>query len=444
MKTIFTQKVLKIGIGTFIFFLAFFGFSPANSQSIFSNSGTHTFVVTSQSNNVVIEVWGAGGSGGANTTTAKGGGGGGGYSRTTVNLAPGNYTVIVGKGGVATNSNGVAGGGSSFRNGSIIIDSASGGAAANGTTGGAGGNGIAVGGNGIGTTLRNGGKGGNGANGSFFGNSYGAGGGGGGSALTGSNGSDGGDGFALFGLTIGGTGGTGQGNGGNGGNNNAVGLDGATPGGGGGGKGYGDNKTNGNGANGVVKITGAIGAPLPVKLGNFQAVQKQEGVQLDWITYMEFDVSHFEIQRSSDGINFTTIGTVSAKNIISGASYSWFDSAPLNGINLYRLKSVDIDTKFEYSSIVRINLGKSFVGFNVFPNPVTNNRLSIEVSEMPKGDYSIRMYNISGNLISSQVYTHPGGPVSRNIQLPPSIKTGMYTIQLSNNESKISKTFIVQ
>lgn len=435
MKTIFTQKLLKAGLMAFIFFLALSGLTPSYSQTIFNIPGTYTFVVTGQSNGVVVEVWGAGGSGGSNSVNAKGGGGGGGYARSIVNLAPGYYTVIVGAGGVATISDGVDGGGSSFKNGNTIIDSASGGKAGNGTTGGAGGQGI------TGTARYNGGKGGNGFNGSFFGFPFGDGGGGGGSALTGSNGSNGNDGTILGG----GNGGNGQGKGGDGGDNGVVGDNGLTPGGGGGGKGYGNNKNSGNGADGVVRITGAVGAPLPVKLGNFQAYQKQSGIQIEWTTYIEIDVSRFEILRSSDGVSFSVIGQVEAKNIRSGASYSWFDATPLSGSNFYRLKSIDIDETFEYSPVVRISVGKSSISeFSVYPNPVTSNRLSFQSTDLAKGNYTMSMFDMSGNRVSNEEFTHPGGPVTRNVQLPAAIKPGMYMLQLSGKNSKISRTFIVQ
>ncbi|MBO9681892.1 MAG: hypothetical protein J7502_04375 [Flavisolibacter sp.] len=119
MRRIFTFLLQKLHYLVFVFLFGsgLFGSYVANSQTIFNTPGTYTFRVTSQSNGVAIEVWGAGGSGGNGSAT--GGGGGGGYSRTTVNLAPGDYTVIVGAGGTF---NGISqnGGGSSLRSVTLL------------------------------------------------------------------------------------------------------------------------------------------------------------------------------------------------------------------------------------------------------------------------------------------------------------------------------------
>ena len=65
-------------------------------------------------------------------------------------------------------------------------------------------------------------------------------------------------------------------------------------------------------------------------------------------------MSHYEIQRSSDGRNFSTIQTIQSSNSVSRTNYSLNDSKPLNGISYYRLKMVEIDGNANYSRIATV------------------------------------------------------------------------------------------
>ncbi|MEK7226351.1 MAG: LamG domain-containing protein, partial [Bacteroidota bacterium] len=78
---------------------------------------------------------------------------------------------------------------------------------------------------------------------------------------------------------------------------------------------------------------------LPLKLGDFTAVRKPAGIQLNWETITEQNVSHFEIERSSDGSSFNTIGQVTARgNSTDKQYYTFTDQQPAAGTNFYRLK----------------------------------------------------------------------------------------------------------
>ncbi len=432
MKKNFIHLLKKLKWTALLSSLIFWISKSADAQPIsqtFTSSGTYT-VPAGWNALVSIEVWGAGGSGGGgnNGNGSRYGGGGGGYARLIVTLTPGTYTVTVGKGGIAPTNvdQGNNGGTSSF---STLV-SASGGKGGSNNASGAGGNTFS----GTGITTHNGGNGGarNSSN-------NGGGGGGGGSALAGANGSNGSN---ASGST-GGSGGAGQGAGGNGGNNNAIGLNGIAPGGGGGGKG--DNGSHsGNGADGQVVINVTSQISLPVEFGNFKVSQKESGVQLDWTTYTEINVSHFEIEHSTDGINFSTIGQVGATNHTVQTDYSWFDAEPSSGNNLYRIKSVDLDGKVNYTAIVKINLGISFAGINIYPNPVTAHQISFQASDLQPGTYLICIYNSMGQQLFQQSLNHSGGAISQSIQLPASINAGMYNLVVINGNSKISKPFIVQ
>jgi hypothetical protein len=145
------------------------------------------------------------------------------------------------------------------------------------------------------------------------------------------------------------------------------------------------NPYNGNGTqistasavNGPASITAAgvsSSAMLPVKLQSFAAKTNGTTVVLNWITAQEMNSEVFEIERSNDGINWTKIGSVAAKgNSTVASGYSYSEVVKAGGSFSYRLKMIDIDSKSEYSPIVKISFNNTnSAGVKTYPNPATD------------------------------------------------------------------------
>lgn len=185
--------------------------------------------------------------------------------------------------------------------------------------------------------------------------------------------------------------------------------------------------------------------PLPVKISGIKAYEKQQGVQIDWTAYSEENLSRYEVERSTNGLTFTAIGTVSALNSTAETRYGFFDANPQPGVNFYRLRNVDLDGKTGFSSIVKVNLDKNVKGFTLYPNPVINGYLSFQSANLVKGNYNVRVFNAGGQQVYSQRISHTGGAINQTIQLPAGTLPGMYTILVNGEEGNVmSKTFIVQ
>ncbi|MBK7557885.1 MAG: T9SS type A sorting domain-containing protein [Chitinophagaceae bacterium] len=92
---------------------------------------------------------------------------------------------------------------------------------------------------------------------------------------------------------------------------------------------------------------------LPLNLLSFIArkTTDQKKVDLVWTTANEQNVSHFELQRSDDGINYVVIANIPAQNKPVGATYTWQDVNPLPKVNYYRLRMVDLDAFSKLSPI---------------------------------------------------------------------------------------------
>ncbi len=113
-------------------------------------------------------------------------------------------------------------------------------------------------------------------------------------------------------------------------------------------------------------------APLPLQFTHFSIFSRNEKtVENSWTTANEVNVSHFNIQRSTNGTDFFTIGTMAAKNS-STNHYEFLDNLlpTANEPKLYyRIQSIDKDGKVQYSLIRQINTKGLTPSFVIYPNP---------------------------------------------------------------------------
>jgi len=116
--------------------------------------------------------------------------------------------------------------------------------------------------------------------------------------------------------------------------------------------------------------------PLPVELINFDATYNGKSVDVKWSTASETNNDYFTVLRTTDGMNYSSIGTLQSLapggNSISALLYSLNDATAKIGTNYYRLKQTDLNGDYNYSAIVPVTIGNNDVPFTVTPNPAKN------------------------------------------------------------------------
>jgi hypothetical protein len=187
----------------------------------------------------------------------------------------------------------------------------------------------------------------------------------------------------------------------------------------------------------LVKDFGAL--TLPVSLISFNVDKSNNAVTLLWQTSQEFNTAYFDIQRSTNGEDFFSIGKVTASgNSATVKNYSYKDHAPIKGVNYYRLKMIDEDAKFTYSKTIAVKTDNTNASLQILPNPARD-ILKIQINGYnetalllitDETGKSIQQKNITLNLSSS---------FSIDIK---SLPKGVYTLSLEGKTINKHQKFI--
>lgn len=178
--------------------------------------------------------------------------------------------------------------------------------------------------------------------------------------------------------------------------------------------------------------------PMPICMGACNLSVVSNNVSIKWNTVSELNVKTFSVERSANGTSFTAIDAVTAKNIASGANYSFTDAAPLAGVSYYRLKVIDKDGSFKYTPVMVANTKKG-LGIKVLGNPVSAN-LVINHDAAAKGTV-IKVYNSIGALVKTINVTESATQTSSNVS---QLVKGSYLAVFEANGQKQSLQFIKQ
>ncbi|RQO30025.1 hypothetical protein DBR32_14055 [Taibaiella sp. KBW10] len=180
------------------------------------------------------------------------------------------------------------------------------------------------------------------------------------------------------------------------------------------------------------------GLPLPVSLLDFAGAVHQDYNLLQWRTAAEKNNDHFDIEWSTDGLQFSSIGAVKTKaengNASGELAYAFEDHNTMQKVNYYRLKQVDIDKHFAYSPVVKLVRGLYQSSIAVYPNPVTNKvRISVKGNT---DQLMVQILDITGKEV---LKARPLQGTETNLDLS-ALATGTYYLRCSqNSQSELIK-----
>ena len=179
----------------------------------------------------------------------------------------------------------------------------------------------------------------------------------------------------------------------------------------------------------------ASGAALPVQLISFDGTYSNGVASLKWQTSQELNSDRFELFRSFDGNNFTLATTIAASgNSNTLKNYQYQDQVNTKAGNyvFYKLKQIDKDAKFTFSSVLKLSLGDTHAFFQLFPNPVVNN-FTATFTATKSSAATLMIRNTTGQTVYSLTVNVIKGTNSVLVSNPP-LKTGIYYVSIINDE----------
>ena len=181
---------------------------------------------------------------------------------------------------------------------------------------------------------------------------------------------------------------------------------------------------------------------LPVKFTNLNATLiNNDQAKISWSCENAINLSNYVVEKSTDGVNFNDLEKIEATN---SKDYSYTDLNPVDGINYYRIKSNDINGASLYSAVVTVLRQQESSSITVFPNPVTNKLLNLQINGIKSGNYAINIYSITGQKISSKLINITSNSFVQPLTLPSNIKPGVYQLEFTNGTTRIVRAISVR
>lgn len=214
----------------------------------------------------------------------------------------------------------------------------------------------------------------------------------------------------------------------------------------------GNGTTFGVAPNSSIPPGSTVPSTLPIELIDYNVEKRNNAVKIEWTTSSELNNDYFTVERSSDGINYTTIA-----HHIAGAGtsnmmnkYSIIDENPKDGLNYYRLIQTDFDGKTEEFQAKAISFSDNNNENNiemlitkVYPNPFSTN-FTVEYLTSSNQPLQIMVLNLNGIKLIEESIIPKIGYNSFNFNNVSQLKQGHYLLFIMQGNQKSGFAKIVK
>jgi hypothetical protein len=175
--------------------------------------------------------------------------------------------------------------------------------------------------------------------------------------------------------------------------------------------------------------------PLPVELTSFNGACDNGVISLGWETASENNSSHFDVEKSRDGENWTVLSTIAAAGTSNEIiSYQAVDQSATAGNNYFRLRQVDIDGTEKLYDPINVSCSDNAAQlFTTYPNPSNNTFQVIINNKDLVGECVLNMVDAQGKVIERRaIEVKPG---INMFVMNQNLKPGMYFLNVSNGSN---------
>lgn len=169
--------------------------------------------------------------------------------------------------------------------------------------------------------------------------------------------------------------------------------------------------------------------PLPIELMTFSGSYEHGSTHLLWSTATEKNAKYFQVERKTEGVDFQAIGRVDAAgNTLQQQHYFFVDPLALPGENVYRLRMVDHDGRFQFSPAITITV-KETGNWQLSPNPATGKMTLAVNGETEPLLLRFEIYNTQGRQVLTHEQVAPALPYQQDFQIAQ-LPVGIYLCRL--------------
>jgi hypothetical protein len=194
-----------------------------------------------------------------------------------------------------------------------------------------------------------------------------------------------------------------------------------------------------------VYVLGCVAASLPIHLISFQGnMNKNNKVTLNWTVADNETANNFEVERSFNGRDFTTVALVFASEKIGTENYMYYETTTGTDKVMYRLKMIDKNHEADYSRILIFQLKSAITNnIKIIGNPV-NDKLTFSYTASATQLVDVKVYDMNGRVVLKNKVNSLEGSNVISLPLSSIFKPGMYVVEVNNGTDLQSSKFVKQ
>jgi hypothetical protein len=184
---------------------------------------------------------------------------------------------------------------------------------------------------------------------------------------------------------------------------------------------------------------------LPVTISSVKAAQLNNNIAVEWKVENEINILKYEVEKSTSGTVFTSSYSVNVNGSANANNtYNWLDVNAVQGNNFYRIKTYSNNGEVKYSAIVKVNINSSKTSsMKIYPNPVTNNTINLQLANQPKGNYLLKLTNNIGQTIYTTSMQSNSINSTLSINIPGKLTSGVYNLEVNTPDNKKSTQSVI-
>ncbi len=188
----------------------------------------------------------------------------------------------------------------------------------------------------------------------------------------------------------------------------------------------------------IVTYTYCSNIMLASDITSFIANKKDEEVNLRWFALNEHTGRQYELLKSTDGKNFTTVTKLHSNPGANNTGNYQFNYVPLpneEGKLIFRIRQTDADGSIKHTSLRVVDIGANNTtsGIRLLPNPATGNNVSIVFHNTIRADWQVEIFNAGGQLMGSRRYNNS---LVAKLNTDYRFSSGLYIIRATNTKTQ--------